>query len=347
MGRFDDRGRFDTLDTTGPREPPRTRQRNIDEAENLGELLDAEIPPEFSRWARRIGIGLGIAWLGFSSWFIARPGENAIVTNLGSYSRTETSGIGFKLPWPIEQVYKVNIEEVRRLEVGFRTGENDNEQFKAERQMLTGDENIADVTYVVQWQVSDSRDYFFNARNAEKLLYDASQAAMRQVIGDNGIDEAMTTGKERLQNEAGMILAEIMQSYRVGIGPRSVQLQDVDPPQPVDDAFKDVQRAKEQALGKINQARTYENEKIPKARGEAEQRTNQAIAYYAQTVNDAKGNIARFIEVRKEYLANPAVTRDRLYIDAMTRVYTNADPTIVDEKLNNLIALLNQQPGGK
>jgi membrane protease subunit HflK len=243
------------------------------------------------------------------------------------------------LPWPIEEVFKPSVTQIRKEEFGFRTvsvgpparyRDEDNEAL-----MLTGDENIVKLQFIVQYKVKDepggATDFLFNVRDPEETVRAAAEAAMREVVGRNNIDDALTEGKDRIQNDAQTRLQEILDDYDAGIQVVTVKLQDVDPPDQVSDAFKDVISAQQDRERLINEANGYANDVIPKARGQAAQLINEAQGYKAAKVQDAAGQAQRFIALHEEYEKAKEVTRERLYLETMEEVLARTNKILLDE----------------
>ena len=262
-------------------------------------------------------------WL-LSGIYIINPDEQGVVLRFGKYERTEGPGPHYAWPVPIETVYKPQVTQVLRSEVGFRSvGQSATFQqgqvrtIPEEASMLTGDENIVNVQFSVQYKISDPVQYLFNVSAPAALVRNAAEAAMREVIGNSLIDSALTDGKLQIQTEATQLLQEILDRYKVGVRVIAVQLQDVHPPKEVSDAFKDVASAREDKSRIINEAEAYRNELIPKARGLAAEVENKAQAYRETRIRNAEGEAARFLALLKEYEQAKDVTEQRLYLEAM------------------------------
>ncbi|SDN59777.1 protease FtsH subunit HflK [Desulfonauticus submarinus] len=298
--------------------------------------------PDFSSFEKKIGnlksklpggsvlllIGI-LLWL-LSGIYIVEPDEVGVVQRFGKFNRITPPGPHYHLPYPIEKVQTPKVTRIQRVEIGFRTLSKNliskNIQYRLvpeESLMLTGDENIVDVQFIVQYQIKDPQYYLFNIADPEKTVKDAAEAAMREVIGNNDIDSALTTGKLIIQNDTKRLLQEILDRYHSGIRIVAVQLQDVHPPRQVIDAFKDVASAKEDKIRYINEAEAYRNDILPKTRGEVAQILNEAQAYKESVVRKAKGETARFLSVFKEYKRAKDVTRKRLYLETVEKILSN------------------------
>lgn len=272
---------------------------------------------------------VAVIWLG-SGIYIVEPDEVGVVKRFGAYNRTTEAGPHYRLPFPIESVETPKVTKIQRLEVGFRgsasaaTGSG-MRLVPEESLMLTGDENIVDVQFIVQFLVENAQDYLFNVANQDKTVKDAAEAAMREVIGYNKIDAALTSDKLAIQNDTRNLLQRILDSYHSGIKIVAVQLQDVHPPKQVVDAFKDVASAKEDKSRFINEAEAYENDLIPRTRGEVAAITNEAKAYKETKIRQAQGESARFLSVLEEYRKAKDVTKKRLYLETMEEILSRPE----------------------
>jgi len=281
-----------------------------------------------------LGIFL-VLWLA-TGIYIVGADEEGVVRRFGKVVRITGPGPHYHLPTPMESVIKPKVTKVFRLEIGFRTISQGPpakyESVAKEALMLTGDENIISIWFAVQFKIRDSMKYLFNVRDVENTLRAAAEAAMREIIGSNDIDTALTTGKAMVENQSQILLQEIMDSYESGVAIEQVKLQTVEAPAQVIPAFKDVASAREDRVKLINQAEGYSNDILPKAQGQAAQIVAEAEAYSAARVSRARGDAERFNQVVAEYLKARDVTRDRLYIEAMEDVVGRADRIILDSK---------------
>ena len=267
-------------------------------------------------------------WLA-SGIYTVDPGEVGVVQRFGAYDRTTGPGPHYHIPFPVESVQIPNVSEIRKIEVGYRTlGQkaDGNYQYTVvpeEALVLTGDENIIDVQVITQYQIGDPVDWLFRVQNPNETVKAATEAALREVIGNKTIDSALTTGKLEIQNTTKELLQSILDRYKTGITVVAVQLQDVHPPQDVVDAFKDVASAQEDKNREINEAEAYRNDLLPKARGQAAAIVNDAQAYAEMVTRKAKGEGDRFLAVLGEYDKAKDITRERMYIEAMESVFSN------------------------
>jgi membrane protease subunit HflK len=293
-----------------------------------------------------IGIAVLLVWL-TSGIYTIQPGEEGVVTRFGEIVRTTTAGLNYHLPWPVEQVYKVDIARIRRLEIGFRSNPARPDLIRrvpAESLMLTGDENIVDAQLTVQYRVKDPKRYLFKLLNPVSTLRAATEVALRNKVGNTTIEEVLTVGRDRVQNETQEFLQQLMDAYESGIQVTEVKLQMVEAPTQVKDAFDEVVRAREDREKLINEARGYREDVIPKARGEAQQIVEAAEAYKQERTLKAKGDAAHFNAVLHEYQKAPEVTRERLHLETIERILPNVEKVIIDSKgANNVVPLLPLQ----
>ena len=270
-----------------------------------------------------------VVWL-LTGIFIVEPDESGVVLRFGAYNRTVDPGPHYHLPFPLETVYTPKVKQVRRIEIGFRSGEaqvtsSSRNPASDEASMLTGDENIINVQFIVQYVIKDPVEYLFKVADPHNAVKNASEAAMREVMGYSKIDSALTDGRAQIENDTRILLQEIVDRYQAGVQIIAVQMQDVHPPKDVSDAFKDVASAREDKVKYINEAEAYRNDLLPKARGRAAEIINAAEAYRRSVIETAQGESARFLSVVKEYNKAPDITTKRMYLDAMQSVLANPD----------------------
>ncbi len=293
-------------------------------------------------------MGVVLLWIA-SGIYCVGPDEMGVVRRFGKLSRTADSGPNFHLPFPFEKVDTPKVTEVKRVEIGFRTVGYDGtsaryRQIAHESLMLSGDENIIDLDLIIQFKIKDAANYLFNVRNPEETVRHVAQAAIRQVIGQHNIDEALTENKFVIQEETKTVVQEILDKYDAGILVVAAQLQDVQPPAAVVDAFKDVASAKEDKNRLINQAQGYRNDIIPRTRGQAEKALREAEAYRAERIARAEGDVQKFLNIYKEYVKAPAVTEKRLYIETMEDILPKMKKYIIKTQgSSGLFNILNMQ----
>lgn len=300
---------------------------------------------EFKGFLIFIPLGLAGLWLAFSSFYTVEPSEEAVIVRFGRYVSTEPPGLHFKLPFGVDRAIKVRTKVILQEEFGFRSKgsvggrtEYDSKGVKAESMTLTGDLNVADVEWIVQFQIADPKKFLFNAREGLKNLRDVSQSVLRRVVGDRLVNEVLTTGRAEIAEEAHRLTQEILDRYDMGIRIVTVKLQDVNPPEPVRPAFNEVNAAKQEQEQAINQAEREYNKVIPEARGKAEQTIRDAQGYASAVVQRAEGESSRFRDVLSAYRTSPSVTRTRLYLETMEELYGRfKSVTIVDKGVEGLL----------
>lgn len=269
--------------------------------------------------------------------FIVAPDEEGVVKRFGDVVRTVGPGPHLKIPF-IETVLQPKVQKLHRIEIGFRTDRQGRQQMlPREALMLTGDENILAIEFIVQYKIKSARDYLFRVADIEETIGKAAEASMREVIGKSKIDEALTTGKAQIQQDTQALLQGILDQYEAGVQIAAVQLQDVDPPDAVVAAFKDVASAKEDREKLINQSQGYRNDIIPKAKGEAAQIVNQAKGFAQARMNRAEGEANRFLRTLKEYNQAKEVISKRIYIETMEEILPNVEKVIIDGKVGDRV----------
>ncbi len=284
---------------------------------------------------------------GFSSWFTVQPEETAVVLRFGRVARTVGPGLNFKLPLGIETVRLVPTARIFKQEFGFRaaTGGLPPDQgpgdYAEESLVLTGDLNVIDVQWIVQYQVQDPIQYLFQVRDPEETLRNFSESVMQRVVGNRLASEVLTLGRVAVAAEAKEELQQLLTAYATGIRLVTVELQDVTPPGPVRAAFNEVNEARQDRERMINMAQEQTNKLIPRARGEAAQAVAEAEGYAIQRVNEAHGDTSRFLAVLQEYRQAREVTRKRLYLEAMRDVSRSARAVyVVDSEQKAMVPWL-------
>jgi len=270
--------------------------------------------------------------------FRVNPDELGVVMRFGKPTRQEPPGLHFRLPYPIEEVRLPKVTRQNIIEVGMRSGVGSRgfagavRDVPEESLMLTGDENIVDVDFVVFWRIKDAQAYLFNIQNPEVTVKEVAESAMREIVGQSDIQPILTEARQRTEQGVQKLMQDTLDMYRAGIRIDQVQLQKVDPPTQVIDAFRDVQAARADQERLRNEALAYANRVVPEARGEAERILQGARGYREQTVAEATGQTARFLKVYDEYRKAPEVTRGRMWLETMERVLGGADKIILDSK---------------
>jgi len=289
--------------------------------------------------------------LGISSFFQIGTEEAGVVTRFGKHVRTVSPGSKMKIPF-MEKVYKVPVERQKKQEFGFRTQRagirteysRTGSVTEDEAVMLTGDLNLANVQWVVQYRVSDPFNYLFRVRSPDNTLRDLSEAITRQIVGDRTVNEVLTVGRAEVASEVKVLLQEMTREYSLGIEIAQVVLQDINPPEPVKQAFNAVNEAQQERETLINQAKSEYNKVIPRARGQAEETIQKSEGYATQRVNNAQGEVARFNALYDEYVRAPEVTKKRIYLETLQEVLPKlGDKIITSENGNNMIPLIKKE----
>jgi membrane protease subunit HflK len=293
------------------------------------------------------GIGLIIVvviviW-GVMGFYTVDEGKRAVVLQFGKYKETTTPGLQW-IP-PLIQSYEiVDIENVRDARIGYRsestTGRRGTRSLEEESLMLTQDENIVDIRLAVQYKIKSASDYLFNVVDPDNTLRQAAESALREIIGKNNMDFILTEGRTEIASQVRVLMQDILDRYKTGLLVTSVNMQDAQPPEPVQAAFDDAVKAREDEERLKNQAEAYANDIIPRARGKAARAEEDALAYKEQVIAEAKGQTSRFLQVLEEYKKAPEVTRKRMYIDAVESVMSNTSKVIVDVKGGNNLMYL-------
>jgi len=275
-----------------------------------------------------------VIWLG-TGIFIVDPEEQGIIKRFGEVTDVVGPGPHYHLPAPIETVQIQPVTAVRRLEIGFRTIQigppAKYRRVLKESLMLTGDENIIDVQFIVQYRISNLENYLYSLTNPDETVKSAAESAMREVIGDTTVTKALTVGKGILEGDTARLLQRTMNSYEGGIKIENVKLQDVHPPDAVKEAFKDVVSAREDREKMINEAEGYRNNLVPKSRGEAAQMINNAKAYAKEKVLVALGETERFNLIYDEYRLAKEITRDRILLETMSSILPKVNKVVADK----------------
>jgi membrane protease subunit HflK len=266
--------------------------------------------------------------------FRVNPDELGVVLRFGKISQQEPPGLHFRMPYPIDEVHLPRVTRQNIIEIGMRAGVGTRAvtEVPQESLMLTGDENIVDVHCVVFWRIRNAQRYLFNIQNPEITVKDVAVSAIRDIVGQSNIQPLLTGARQKTEQAVQKLMQEVLDSYGAGVSIDQVQLQKVDPPAQVIDAFRDVQAARADQQRLQNEAGSYANKVVPEARGEAERILQGARAYKEQTVAEATGQTARFLKVYEEYKKAPEVTRKRMYLETMERVLGGTDKIILDSK---------------
>jgi len=294
-----------------------------------------------------------VVLIGMSSFFVVDQTEEAVVLRFGKFNRIVEAGLHFKLPFNIEKNYNVPTQVIQNMTFGFRTEKPgvttvySNKDFPQESIMLTGDLNIVDVEWIIQYRISDAKAWLFNIENHSKTIRDISQSVINQLVGDRGILDVLGPERNAIEVQGQEMMNEIFNSYKFGIRVTTVKLQNVVPPKgPVQDAFEDVNKSIQDMNRLINEGKEAYNKEIPKARGEAEQMIQIAKGYATERVNKARGDVARFDSVLTEYRRAPNTTRTRLYYEMIEDIFKNEkNVELIDKNLKNFLPLKNLTEG--
>nr|WP_249316849.1 FtsH protease activity modulator HflK [Bacillus sp. FJAT-50079] len=268
-----------------------------------------------------------------TSWYTVDESDQAVILTFGKAEETVTDpGLHFKLPWPIQNVEKL-ARETLKLEFGFKDGEGNTSETK----MITGDENIVLADLVVQWRITDPKKYLFHSEEPEVILYNATSASLRSIIGNSKIDDALTSGKAEIEADVRELLASLIDKYDIGISILSVNLKDVElPNDDVRKAFTAVTDAREMMNTKINEAEKYENKRMNEAEGEKKAIISKAEGERAARLEAARGDVAVFNKLYEQYKTNPEITRERLTLETLEQVLPNAEIYIMNDDGNTL-----------
>lgn len=284
--------------------------------------------------------------LAWTSCYTVQAESEGVVLRFGKFLTTVEPGLHFKLPFGIDRVEVVPTRRQLKLEFGFFTPGYTNpdqapREGEEEKSMVTGDLNAALVEWVVQYRISDPKQYLFDVRNPAQTLRDVSEACMREVIGDRTVDEVITIGRQEIEVSALAKMQELATRYRLGVRVDQVQLKNVNPPAEVQASFNEVNKAQQDRENMINIANGDYNEAVPKARGQADQNIRAAEGYQFKRVNEAQGDVASFSAILEQYNKAPEITRTRLYLETMGEVLPQTGPKIViDESMRNFLPLL-------
>jgi membrane protease subunit HflK len=293
----------------------------------------------------------------FSGVYRVQPDEEGVVLRFGAYDRKALPGLNYHLPWPFESAQTPRVTTENLVFVGFRTADPTTTRAAITRDvleeslMLTGDENIIDIDFVVRWRIREAADFLFNTRNPEVTIKSAAESMMREVIGRTPIQPALTEARAQIETQVAQGTQAIMDQYRAGVAITQVQLQKVDPPQAVIEAFRDVQRAAADKQRLRNEAEAYRNDIIPRARGEAERLMQEAQGFRDSQEARARGEATRFLAVLSAYQQAQDITMRRLYLETMEEILRGNPKVLVDDRLQGLVPFLNlgdqmQRPPG-
>ncbi|NYT66548.1 FtsH protease activity modulator HflK [Alcaligenaceae bacterium] len=270
-----------------------------------------------------------------SGFLIVQEGQVAVITKFGKYTKTLPPGLQWRLPYPIEADQMVNISQLRTFEVGFRSTARN--KVLPESLMLTTDENIVDLQFVVQYRLmsTGAPDYLFKTSQPDESVRQASETAMREIVGRKPMDSVLYSGRTEVANEVQKLAQSILDVYQTGIQISTVAIQNVQPPEQVQAAFDDAVKAGQDRERQINEGNAYANKVLPEAEGQVARMVQQAEGYRAKVIGDAQGDTARFTSVEIEYAKAPAITRERLYLSSMQEILENSSKVMIDSQASN------------
>lgn len=282
-----------------------------------------------------IAIVVVALWMA-TGFYRVQPEQQGVELLFGKFVTTTTPGLNYWFPSPVGEVMTPNVARVNTIQIGFRSSNLDGRvargaDLEKESLMLTGDQNIVDLDFVVQWRIKNAADFLFNIRNPEETVKIAAESAMREVIGQRPLEDALTQKKVEIEDAAAQLLQKILDDYGSGVQIADLKLQVADPPQAVIDAFNDVQRARQDQERFINEATAYSNNVLPRARGDAQKMIEEARGYKEKVVAEAEGEAQRFLSILKAYRGNPEVTKRRLYLERMQDILQRSDKIIIDQ----------------
>jgi len=283
-----------------------------------------------------------LVW-GLSGIYIIDPAEKGVVLRFGAFQEETSQGPHWHLPFPIETLNRINVEQIRTAEIGYRNVVSGSRRFggnvSSESLMLTKDENMIDAKFAVQYKINDVQAYLFNVANPDATLRHVAESAIRQVVGKNTMDYILTEGRVDIADSIRQRSQELLDMYEIGLQITTVNMQDAQPPEQVQASFSDAVKAREDKQRLINEAQTYANDILPKSRGKAARMLEESKAYKSEVVSKSEGESSRFKQILTEYEKAPEVTRERLYRETMEVVLANTSKVVVDSKANSMMYL--------
>lgn len=294
--------------------------------------------------------GLALIWLA-SGIYEIKEGEEAIVVRFGKFVRKGTAGLNYRMPYPIEYSVIEKVNQSRRIEIGYRSGivsrgsTSATREMAIESTMLTGDENIAYLNCDVMWHINNLEEYVFNVLAPEETVKTAAESAIREVIGKTPIASVLSSQKQEIANKVAALTQKILDGYKVGVEIDQVQLLKAEPPSDVIDAYRDVQTSKADKEREINQAQAYNNDILPKARGDAAKLIQEAEGYKQEVISKAEGDASRFNAVLLQYQSAKQITKDRLYLDTVTEIMQGSNKVITSSGVLPHMAIKGQNLG--
>jgi modulator of FtsH protease HflK len=321
---------------TGPRAPDLEDLLRRSQ-ERMRRMLPGGLGGGRALWALA---ALILVFWGLSGFYRVQPDEQGVELLFGRYVKTTQPGLNYWFPSPVGEVVRPKVTETNQVTIGFRGSGNNVRDVPQESLMLTGDQNIVDVKFVVQWRINNAGEFLFSMRDPVDTVKVAAESATREVIGRNSLQSVLTNQREEIAEQARELLQKIMDGYNAGISVLDMRIQSADPPREVIDAFNDVQRAKQDEERLRNEALAYRNDIVPRANGDAARMVESATAQKEQLVKEAEGEASRFSAFYQTYVANKDITARRLYLETMEEVLAKADKVIVDDKAKSVIPYL-------
>jgi membrane protease subunit HflK len=316
--------------------------------QKIRESFRGKFRPGGSIWLLILAVFIVVA--GYTSYYSVAPEETGVIQRFGRYVGYSEPGPHLKLPFGIETVRKVKTGRNFQMEFGYRTVEAGvrsrftERGFKDESLMLSGDLNVVDLQWTVQYKIGNAKDFLFEVKDVDSAIRDMSESVMRRVVGNRTFDFVLTVGRAEIADRVKVEMQKVLDSYRTGIQVVNVKMQNVTPPGPVEAAFNEVNEAEQEKESKINQAQAAYNKEIPKAKGSALQTISQAEGYAVERINQAKGEANRFLDVLKEYRQAKDVTKRRLYLESMGHLLNKVDEVyVIDADQKGLVPLLDLQ----
>ena len=278
-------------------------------------------PQKVKKIVTVVALIIVLLWLGSTCWYTVNDTQQAVVTTFGKVTSINSAGMHFKLPFGIQNVDKVDVNVFRKIELGYRSSGSGYESYEKESKMITGDYNIVNVDFFIEYKVSDPVKYLYNSGAPEDILTNLIQSQIRNVIGSEEVDKILTTGKNDIQSRVKELVAKELDQYDIGLMISDVKIQDAEPPtSEVIEAFKAVETAKQLAETAVNKAKAYQNAEIPKANAQADKLIQNAEFLKQNRINEATKAIARFEAMYSEYSNNPQITRVRMYYEAISEI---------------------------
>ena len=284
-----------------------------------------------------VAVVIGFLWL-VSGFFIVQEGQTGVVMTFGKFSHSTQPGFNWRWPYPIQAHEVVNLSQVRTVEIGYRS--NVRNKLARESLMLTDDENIIDIQFAVQYRLKDASQWVFNLRDQEETVKEVAETAIREIVGKSKMDFVLYEGREKVAFDTSTLMQHILDRYKIGVLVTNVTMQAVQPPEQVQASFDDAVKAGQDRERQKNEGQAYANDVVPKARGAASRLMQESEGYKSRVVANAEGEASRFTKILAEYQKAPAVTRDRMYIEAMQQIFSSTTKVMVDTKSSNSMIYL-------